>query len=431
MADENLNEDSTENYNIPKIERKIVTDKTDPTINDICERIGNGTMIANTKFQRKYVWEDKPKVKSRLIESVLLNIPIPVIYTAEISGGKEEVIDGQQRVLTFSKFKNNEFYLTGLEILSELNRKFFRDLGEELQKKFLNRGITVIKLLSDSQKDIKFEVFVRLNRGSLQLNEQELRNCIYSGNFNNLINELTNNKDFLDLQGLKEPHRRMKDAERILRFFAFNDLTERKYTSPAKKFLNEYIEKRRDLPEKDLKSNEELFKKSVELCKEVFGEFSFRKPTFKEKTIVPEHNINDGIMDIQLYGFVEYGKNQIIPKATMIKDAFLELCIQDEEFIKSIEKGTYGTKEVKLRTEKWFNRLRDIIGYPENGDRFYTYEDKKYLYDKAEGICQLCHEKIQDIDDAQVDHIKRYSEGGKTTIENGEITHKYCNLKKN
>jgi len=427
---ENQNDNPTENYNIPKTERRIISSKTDPTIRDICERVDANTMIADADFQRKYIWDDKPIIKSRLIESVLLNIPIPIIYTAETMDEREEVIDGQQRIITFHKFKNNEFPLKGLQILSELNGKYFKDLERELQKKFLEHGITVIKLLQGSQKDIKFEVFVRLNRGSVQLNEQELRNCIYRGNFNNLIKELTTNKDFLKLQGLGEPHKRMKDNERILRFFAFYDLTERKYTSPAKKFLNEYIETRRDLQEKEIESKRELFKKSVELCKEVFGNFSFRKPYFKEKSICPEYNVNDGIMDIQLYGFGEYSKNEIIRKATMIKDAFLDLCINNKDFIESTEKGTYGTTEVKLRTETWFNKLRDTIGYPENSDRFYTLEDKKYLYDKVNGICQLCNEKIQYIEDAQVDHIKRYSEGGETTIQNGQITHKYCNLNK-
>ena len=84
----------------------------------------------------------------------------------------------------------------------------------------------------------------------------------------------------------------------------------------------------------------------------------------------------------------------------------------------------------KLRTEKWFKILREIVGYPENDARVYTYEDKKLLFDKFEGICQLCKNKISSIEDAHVDHIERFSEGGKTIIKNGQITHRYCNLHK-
>jgi hypothetical protein len=418
---------------IPKLSRKILTEKADPEIRSICERIDKKTLIARADFQRDYVWETKPIIKSRLIESVLLEVPIPIIYTAESDDGKEEVIDGQQRILTFYHFKHNKFPLKGLTILKDLNGKKFEDLSEELQDKFLGRGISVIKILAESQKDIKFEIFVRLNRGSVKLGEQELRNCIYRGNFNDLIKELTKNKDFLRLQGLKEPHKRMIDAERILRFFAFCDKTERHYKGPLKKFLNDYMEPKRELTEKELKEKEQVFKKCVELCQQVFGDLSFRRwyPGNKE-----DHNgnreekMNEGLMDIQLYGFMEYEKRQIVGKEQIIKDEFMKLVSNDKEFIESIEKGTYDTSKVKLRTDKWFNILRKIAGYPTSERRIYTFEEKKALFDKAEGICQICKNKISSIDDAHVDHIERFSEGGKTIIKNGQITHRYCNLHK-
>ena len=79
---------------------------------------------------------------------------------------------------------------------------------------------------------------------------------------------------------------------------------------------------------------------------------------------------------------------------------------------------------------KWFKILRGIIGYPKEDRRIYTTEEKKFLFDKVEGICQICKNKIDSIDDAHVDHIERFSEGGETTIKNGQITHRYCNLRK-
>jgi len=434
MTKEN-NEDfeSGEYEGISKAERRVITEKTDPTIRDICERIDRKKMIANPDFQRSYVWDNKPIIKSRLVESILLDVPIPIIYTAETQDGKEEVIDGQQRVITFHGFKNNKFVLKGLTILSELNGKKFQDLPEDLQDKFLNRGITIIKILLQSQKDIKFEVFVRLNRGSVKLNEQELRNCIYRGNFNDLIKELRENKDFLLLQGIKEPHKRMIDAERILRFFAFCDKSERHYVSPLKKFLNDYVEKKRNLSDEEIEEKKKLFKKCVELCQQVFGDLSFRRYYIGDENNPrgeKDTKINEGLVDVQLYGFMEYEKRDIVGKEQVIRDAFIDLITSDKEVIESIEKGTYGTPQVKKRVEKWFKVLRDIIGYPKNDRRIYTYEEKKLLFDKSEGICQICKNKINSIDDAHVDHIERFSEGGETTIKNGQITHRYCNLKK-
>ena len=433
--DNNLEEDieGGEYENIPQNERKVLTDKTDPPIKDICERVKKKKMIARADFQREYVWETRPIIKSKLIESVILNIPIPIIYTAEIEGEKEEVIDGQQRILTFEAFHDNKFPLKGLEILKELNGKRFEDLNEDIQDKFLNRGITVIKILSQSQKDIKFEIFVRLNRGSVKLGEQELRNCIYRGNFNDLMKELAKNKDFLRLQGLKEPHKRMIDVERILRFFAFCDKGERNYKAPLKKFLNDYMETNRNLKDNEIKNKEQLFKKCIELCQQVFGDLSFRRwntgnnddPNGKR-----EENVNEGLFDIQMCGFMEYEKKDITNKSQLIKDAFIKLVSSDKEIIESIEKGTYDATKVKLRFEKWISKLREIMGYPQNDRRIYNSEEKEILFNMTGGICQICKNKIYTIDDAHVDHIERFSEGGKTTIKNGQITHRFCNLHK-
>lgn len=435
MSEENVEDldENAEYQGIAKQDRRVISEKTDPTIRDICERLDKKKMVSNPDFQRSYVWNNKPIIQSKLIESVLLDVPIPIIYTAETEDGKEEVIDGQQRVITFQGFKNNRFSLKGLTILSELNGKKFSELSEPLQDKFLNRGITIIKILLQSQKDIKFEVFVRLNRGSVKLNEQELRNCIYRGNFNNLIKELTENKDFLLLQELSEPHNRMLDSERILRFFAFCDNGERNYKAPLKKFLNDYIEKKRNITESEIEEKRRLFKKCVELCLQVFGEdLAFVRYYLGKEDAEGEidKRINEGLVDIQLYGFMEYEKRDISGKEQVIRDALMDLITTDKEMIESIEKGTYGTPQVKLRTEKWFKVLRNIIGYPKNDKRLYTSEDKRFLFEKSEGICQICKNKIYSIDDAHVDHIERFSDGGKTTIKNGQITHRYCNLSK-
>src|SRR3989338_9333002 len=198
-------------YEIPLSERKIVTQSSEPTISSICDRIDKGKIEVRADFQREYVWEKQPITKSRLIESVILNVLIPAIYTAEDDKtGKELVIDGQQRLLTFHGFINNKFKLKGLSVLNELNGYLYKDLSNikdetikklvdtlgDLQELISDRSLRVIKILKESHPDIKFEIFERLNRGSVRLNDQELRNCIYRGNFNDLMKELVKNKDF-------------------------------------------------------------------------------------------------------------------------------------------------------------------------------------------------------------------------------------------
>ncbi len=125
-------EDSGE-YEIPLNERKVHVKSSEPTIKDLCDRINKGRLVVRADFQRNYVWRNKPKLRSKLIESVLLGLPIPEVYTAEEPDGKELVIDGQQRLLTFDYFRKKEeqFPLSGLTILPDLNGYTYEMLGNE------------------------------------------------------------------------------------------------------------------------------------------------------------------------------------------------------------------------------------------------------------------------------------------------------------
>ncbi len=434
-------------YEIPLADRKIITQPSEPTINLLIDKIDKGKLEVRAFFQRKYVWEKQPVIKSRLIESVMLNVPIPVIYTAEDKeSGKELVIDGQQRLLTLKAFKNNEFKLQGLTVLKELNGLRFQDLSNkhdnvikemseklgDMQDNFCDRPLRVIKVLKESHPDIKFEIFERLNRGSVKLNDQELRNCIYKGRFNQLLKELAENKDFMRLQGLKKPHIRMLDIERILRFFAFCDKSERNYTSPLKKFLNDYMLEKQNIKEPEINEKKELFKKCTELCQSVFGNIAYKRvfPGSEEmQDGYIDKSLNQGVFDIHMCGFMEYNKRDVIPRAQAIKEAFLELVTSSSKFIETIEIGTYGTSQVKLRMEMWIQKLREIMGMPQDDKRLFTYDEKKRLHDQR-NICALCGNKITYIEDAHVDHIDRYVEGGKTILSNARLVHRYCNLKR-
>jgi len=420
-------------FEIPIGDRKILTEPGDRPIKTLCEKVDKGKLVAKSDFQRHYIWDTKPKLKSKLIESVLLRVPIPVIYTAEEIDGKELVVDGQQRLLTFYNFiKKDGFKLSGLRVLKELNGKRYEDLDEKLQDAIDEYPIRVVRILKESHKDIKFDIFERLNRGSVKLNEQELRNCVYRGSFNDLLKSLAMNRDFQRLQGLRSVHKRMIDVERILRFFAFTDLTERKYKGPLTSFLNAYMESRREISDRQKEEKISLFKKSVELCQSIFGELAFRRWRLgneEDPNGRREEKINEGIFDVQMYGFTEYNKRDVIGKAMVIKEAFIDLMTLDGAFVESIEKGTYDTTKVKFRTEKWFQRLREVIGYPAHDRRFYTFEEKEALF-KSSRVCHLCGNEISFIEDAHVDHIERYSEGGKTTIKNGKLSHRYCNQHK-
>jgi hypothetical protein len=154
------------------------------SLRDKCER---GQIDLQPHYQREYVWELKPELPSRLIESVLLEIPVPPIYFGKMPGARLEVIDGQQRLTTLIRFVRNEFHLNKLQRLGSLIGKHFRDLSEEYQAKLLDAPIRSVVIDAGNDQTLRYEVFERLNRGAMGLNEQELRNCVYRGSFCDLL----------------------------------------------------------------------------------------------------------------------------------------------------------------------------------------------------------------------------------------------------
>jgi len=413
---------------IPPKERRVYSDKADRSIFELYRQYQKGNLDLQPGFQRLQVWDNSKS--SRLIESVLLEVPIPVIYLSEESDGKYSVIDGQQRLNAFFKFLENNLRLSGLTILVELNGKRFQDIPKNLQDKFENATIRIIEIRKESDPDVKFEIFERLNTGSVQLNAQELRNCIYRGRYNELLKELSGNKDFQFLLGLKEPHNRMQDRELILRFFAFYHNTYLKYTPPMKRFLNKEMEKHRNLNEAEENELRNVFKKSVRLSKTVFGDKAFHRfvaGSKEDPNGCYERKMNKGLFDIIMFGFTMYDENQIIPNSDAIREELLWMMTHEEEFINAISgSGTDSKEKTLTRFDKWLSALKEIVGIPVTEPRTFSYQYKKQLWE-SNSTCARCKQRIQIIDDAEVDHIEQYWRGGKTIPLNARLTHRYCN----
>lgn len=412
---------------IPEEKKKVIWQPKDYSVRELYEMYKDGDLDPRPKFQRFFVWDDKKS--SRLIESILLEVPIPNIYLAEDDNGKLSVIDGQQRLTALIDFIDGKLKLRGLLVLNELNGKKFSDIEHELKSKFKKSTIHTILIKKESHRDIRFEIFERLNTGSVKLNDQELRNCIYRGAYNDFIAELSENKDFLFLLGLKKPHKRMLDRELILRFFAFYNSTYLKYEPPMKSFLNNEIESKPDIDERKKSELERVFKKSVELTKETFGENAFKRFIIGnevDRNGYWESRINKALFDVVMYGFTQYEKNQIYPKKDAIKEELVWLMTHDEKFIDSITISTNDKPKVLERFEIWMRALRDIVGQPHKEPRSFSYEIKEQLF-KANQYCGICGQKILFLDDAEVHHIDFYWRGGKTIPSNARLVHRFCN----
>lgn len=426
--------------------RKVYTDQGDPEIESLYGKNLRGKLVIQPDFQRGFVWDSARC--SRLIESALLEIPIPMIYLSEETDGKEYVIDGQQRLTAFfsyiegffpkdDKGIRKEFKLGYLKSFPELKNKFFKDLPEELQDKIRYYKIRAITFKEESDPNLKFEIFERLNTGAVQLNDQELRNCIYRGKYNRLLIALSKYEDFKAILGLENPEKRMKDVELVLRFAAFYHATYLNYKPPMRQFLNEDMRRYQFISDIDAANLEGDFKNAVEIVysllydegvthafKRYYAGLSASHPDGTWET----KKFNYSLYDILMYSFSRANRNKVEQNKDTIRDALIYLMVNDKEFIDSIEKSTSTIQAVVKRFDKWRLTLQDIIGIAEKEHRCFTYQQKRELFESTEGkICALCNQEIRDIDDAHVDHIEQYWKGGRTELNNARLTHRYCN----
>lgn len=414
--------------------RKIFTDKGDPEVESLHRQSKKGKLDIQPDFQRQYVWDNKKA--SRLLESILLDIPLPVIYLSEESDGKTYVIDGQQRLTSLFSFIDGThpdgrvFKLVSTKVFPELEGKTFQDLPEILQDKISNYKVRTITFLQDSDKNLKYEIFERLNSGSVSLNDQELRNCIFRGPYNDLMKKLSTDPDFKFLIGRKQPHERMLDVELVLRFSSFYHATHIKFRPPMKAFLNRDAEEYRSAKEPKLREIEDAFKNACLIIRTIFGSRAFKRFHRGESSDQNGHweesRFNASLYDVYMSIFARLDKHKAIQNSGAILEACIDLMTNDNEFINSIELSTSSLQAVTKRFDRFRVAIHAIVEPGTKEPRFFTRKVKEELFHQ-EPICAICNNRINDIDDAAVDHIKQYWLGGPSTLSNARLAHRYCN----
>lgn len=300
-------------------EVRIVTEQARYPLDTICTMLNSGKYLLRPDFQRRRRW-DRSK-QSRLIESFIMNIPIPPIFLYEYEFSKYEVMDGLQRLTAIKEFYDDKFPLEGLEYWKELNGKIYSELPQEIKSGIDRRYLSSLILLKETANsktkadEMKQLVFERINSGGVKLEYQESRNALHSGNFNDLVITLSRNEYFckiFDIPISEEEteelanntmYKTMADVEMVVRFFAMRYLDEYEGIS-LKVFFDKFTDSANKLPQSVLDDYQHVFEQTIKLVYDIYGEQAFclyKQVSGKQQwylTRNPKKTIYDPVMTV-------------------------------------------------------------------------------------------------------------------------------------
>jgi len=343
-------------------QNRLVFQSSDLSLEAIANMVKGEAIDIKPKYQRRERW-NKDK-QSALIESFLLNIPVPPIYLAEDEYGKYSVIDGKQRITSIYNFILLKEKLVNLEKFTEIEGLTFDELPTPLNNALKIRPyIRVITLLKQSDSLLKYEVFNRLNTGGDKLLAQEIRNAAFESELNDLMVELSENNFFkiqfnIDTKKNKEKskiYKEMLDVEYVLRFFTLRE-TWMSFSGNMRKEMDNFMENNYRNSNIDIANLRCIFNKTMELCSEIWGERAFKRPDGRNEII-------QGIYDVQTVALSYFLGNEIklIERKEQIFEKFNQLYFGDGNFQISMRQFTSNIKQVNYRISTMTNLFEEIL----------------------------------------------------------------------
>lgn len=323
------------------------------TVHDVLRRIESGSFIMDPDFQREFIWqEDK---QSKLIESVLMRIPLPVFYLAEDSQGRMIVVDGLQRLSTFKRFVDNKLSLK-LPKQEELNKKKFNNLSPKLQNRVEDCNLILYVIDAKVPGRARLDIFERVNGGE-PLTRQQMRNCLFMGNATRFLKNEAKTPIFKKATGGSLRSSTMRDREFINRFCAFKILPISAYRGDMDDFLAEALKKMNEESFEYIDNLSVQFRKSMENNIVVFGEHAFRK---HGKGQFGRNVINASLWDVMSVHLSEYPKELVQERADELRTVFFQL-MKDWNFEEAVSKATNGTSRVKYRFMRIHEEFRKVL----------------------------------------------------------------------
>lgn len=331
----------------------LIRIRRDPfTLGELIDKIEYDEVNFETSFQRKSDLWDSTK-QSRLIESVLLRLPLPAFYFDEIIENENDinkrrsvwqVIDGLQRCSAFNNFiVKQSLALENLEFLTRFNGAKYDDLPRELQRRINQSPITVYIVEKGTPDEVKFNIFKRINTGGLVLNAQEIRHAMNQGIAADYVASLAEMDSFKRATCNIIITERMEDRDFVTRYVAFYLQDYAEYQPDLDSFLTKGMAKIKSVTQEEREEMKENFDKAMHTSMSIFGDDAFRKrqnPTDRRKPI------NKALFEVLSVYFAKLSEAQsqlLISKKELFKSKFM-LLNNDPKFLYAISSGT-GQKE--------------------------------------------------------------------------------------
>lgn len=353
--------------NLAEIERRfeqsqndLVLQTSDFSLQGLKDMVDNQIIDLDPKYQRRERWDIQRQ--SELIESFLLNVPVPPIYLAEEEYGVYSIIDGKQRITAVSDFLNNGFALKGLDEFPDLNGARFRELPRALQSALRVRPyLRVITLLKQSHPRLKYEVFIRLNRGGIRLNNQEIRNVAFRGALNDAIYEAAEHpllRAALKIDGPKSAaFQQMQDAELVLRYLTL-DRSWENFSGSLSKSMDQFMLDHRDAEGEALNQIIRPFAVATDRVNAMWGENAFQRwdgQRWRQQALA-------GLYDAQMIAaslLTDAQVKTISGKRDQLLEATKNL-FSFSDFEEAVRLGTNTPSRIRARIDQTYNMLLSL-----------------------------------------------------------------------
>jgi hypothetical protein len=344
-----------------KAQDALVVQASDLSLASIASMVESGAIDVQPVFQRRERWDVRKQ--SALIESFLLNIPVPPVYLAEEEFGKYTVIDGQQRITAISTYIANRFPLTGLSRFGELTGLRFNQLPLELRNSLTVRPyMRAITILRQSEATTKYEVFHRLNSGGQPLNAQEIRNVLFRGPLNDLVVGLSG-EDALRRQlkirdNRAQAYRAMVDVEYVVRFLTLHE-SWRGFSGSLRDSMDSFMARHVKPTPDELRSFRADFRRSLSGCTDIWGANAFKRPDgpgWRDQALA-------GMYDAQMIAIAELSDNQL-PRAIERKGEIVagtRDLFSDPEFESAVRTATNTPSKIFYRVTAMLKLLNSSL----------------------------------------------------------------------